>query len=86
MFVRDHLQDLGRFPAYLQQLTMESNGKSVRRDGTAVTTGTGEIVWGEPVDCFKSTPIFNEKQTLMAFALHTQCIHPRCSANGMSVC
>ncbi|PXY03855.1 HNH endonuclease signature motif containing protein, partial [Corynebacterium striatum] len=34
--------------------------------------------WGEPVDCFKSTPIFNEKQTLMAFALHPQCIHPGC--------
>ena len=41
--------DLGRFPAYLQQLTMESNGKSVRRDGTAVTVpSTGEIYWGEP--------------------------------------
>lgn len=46
--VLPYSQDLGRFPAYLQQLTMESNGKSVRRDGTAVTTGTGEIFWGEP--------------------------------------
>ncbi|ERS54486.1 glucose-6-phosphate isomerase [Corynebacterium sp. KPL1814] len=47
--VLPYSQDLGRFPAYLQQLTMESNGKSVRRDGTAVTTGnTGEIYWGEP--------------------------------------
>lgn len=47
--VLPYAQDLGRFPAYLQQLTMESNGKSVRRDGTAVTTGnTGEIYWGEP--------------------------------------
>ena len=41
-------QDLARFPAYLQQLTMESNGKSVRHDGTAVTCDTGEIYWGEP--------------------------------------
>ena len=36
------------FPAYLQQLTMESNGKSVRWDGTPVTSETGEIFWGEP--------------------------------------
>lgn len=41
-------QYLNRFPAYLQQLTMESNGKSVRWDGSAVTTQTGEIFWGEP--------------------------------------
>ncbi len=41
-------QYLHRFPAYLQQLTMESNGKSVRWDGTAVTCNTGEIFWGEP--------------------------------------
>ncbi|RSX55075.1 glucose-6-phosphate isomerase [Bifidobacterium dolichotidis] len=41
-------QYLDRFPAYLQQLTMESNGKSVRWDGTPVTTQTGEIFWGEP--------------------------------------
>ena len=47
--VLPYWQDLGRFPAYLQQLTMESNGKSVRRDGTAVTVpSTGEIYWGEP--------------------------------------
>ena len=39
---------LARFPAYLQQLTMESNGKSVRRDGTPVAGQTGEIFWGEP--------------------------------------
>ena len=39
---------LARFPAYLQQLTMESNGKSVRLDGTAVWGQTGEIFWGEP--------------------------------------
>ena len=38
---------LHRFPAYLQQLTMESNGKSTRWDGTPVTTKTGEIFWGE---------------------------------------
>ena len=41
-------QYLHRLPAYLQQLTMESNGKSVRGDGTPVTTRTGEIFWGEP--------------------------------------
>ena len=41
-------QRLGRFPAYLQQLDMESNGKSVHIDGTAVTEQTGPIVWGEP--------------------------------------
>ena len=41
-------QYLHRFPAYLQQLTMESNGKSVRWDGTTVTSETGEIFWGEP--------------------------------------
>ena len=41
-------QYLHRFPAYLQQLTMESNGKSVRWDGTPVTYQTGEIFWGEP--------------------------------------
>ncbi len=41
-------QYLHRFAAYLQQLTMESNGKSVRWDGTPVTSDTGEIFWGEP--------------------------------------
>ena len=41
-------QRLARFPAYLQQLTMESNGKSVRRDGSPVEGSTGEIFWGEP--------------------------------------
>lgn len=46
--VLPYAQDLHRFPAYLQQLTMESNGKSVRWDGTPVTTDTGEIFWGEP--------------------------------------
>jgi len=39
---------LDRFPAYLQQLDMESNGKSVRSDGTPVDGPTGPIVWGEP--------------------------------------
>ena len=39
---------LARFPAYLQQLTMESNGKSVKLDGTPVEGQTGEIFWGEP--------------------------------------
>ncbi|MDK7148723.1 glucose-6-phosphate isomerase [Winkia sp. UMB3158] len=46
--VLPYSQYLHRFPAYLQQLTMESNGKSVRRDGSAVTTLTGEVFWGEP--------------------------------------
>jgi glucose-6-phosphate isomerase len=41
-------QYLKRFPAYLQQLTMESNGKHVTRDGTGVTYQTGPIYWGEP--------------------------------------
>ncbi|MBO0853562.1 MAG: glucose-6-phosphate isomerase [Nocardia sp.] len=46
--VLPYANDLARFPAYLQQLTMESNGKSVRADGSPVTTSTGEIFWGEP--------------------------------------
>ncbi len=46
--VLPYSNDLARFPAYLQQLTMESNGKSVRLDGSPVTTSTGEIFWGEP--------------------------------------
>ncbi len=46
--VLPYSQLLHRFPAYLQQLTMESNGKSVRWDGSPVTTGTGEVFWGEP--------------------------------------
>ncbi|MHB1596468.1 MAG: glucose-6-phosphate isomerase [Streptosporangiaceae bacterium] len=41
-------QYLKRFPAYLQQLTMESNGKHVRLDGTAVDYPTGPVYWGEP--------------------------------------
>jgi len=41
-------QYLKRFPAYLQQLTMESNGKHVTLDGTPVETQTGPIYWGEP--------------------------------------
>ncbi|QWT24524.1 glucose-6-phosphate isomerase [Subtercola sp. PAMC28395] len=46
--VLPYVQYLHRFPAYLQQLTMESNGKSVTWDGSPVTTDTGEIFWGEP--------------------------------------
>ncbi|MHA7662082.1 glucose-6-phosphate isomerase [Mycolicibacterium sp. HS_4_1] len=46
--VLPYSNDLARFAAYLQQLTMESNGKSVRADGTPVSTDTGEIFWGEP--------------------------------------
>jgi glucose-6-phosphate isomerase len=46
--VLPYSQRLHRFPAYLQQLTMESNGKSVRLDGSPVTLPTGEIFWGEP--------------------------------------
>jgi glucose-6-phosphate isomerase len=41
-------QYLKRFPAYLQQLTMESNGKHVTLDGTPVTCDTGPVYWGEP--------------------------------------
>jgi glucose-6-phosphate isomerase len=41
-------QYLKRFPAYLQQLTMESNGKHVMLDGTSIDYQTGPIVWGEP--------------------------------------
>ena len=40
--------DLARFPAYVQQLDMESNGKSVTSDGRPVDGSTGPIVWGEP--------------------------------------
>jgi glucose-6-phosphate isomerase len=46
--VLPYSNDLSRFAAYLQQLTMESNGKSVRRDGSPVVADTGEIFWGEP--------------------------------------
>ncbi|MCL4422185.1 MAG: glucose-6-phosphate isomerase [Actinobacteria bacterium] len=46
--VLPYAQRLSRFPAYLQQLTMESNGKSVRLDGSFVDCQTGEIFWGEP--------------------------------------
>jgi glucose-6-phosphate isomerase len=46
--VLPYSNDMSRFAAYLQQLTMESNGKSVRADGSPATTETGEIYWGEP--------------------------------------
>jgi glucose-6-phosphate isomerase len=46
--VLPYAHELRRFPAYLQQLDMESNGKSHRLDGAPVTTTTGPIVWGEP--------------------------------------
>ncbi|OKL50351.1 glucose-6-phosphate isomerase [Boudabousia marimammalium] len=46
--VLPYAQQLHRFPAYLQQLTMESNGKSVRWDGAGVNYETGEVFWGEP--------------------------------------
>ena len=46
--VLPYAQFLSRFPAYLQQLTMESNGKSVRLDGSPVDYNTGAIYWGEP--------------------------------------
>jgi len=48
MAVLPYEQYLKRFPAYLQQLTMESNGKHVTRDGTEVVYQTGPIYWGEP--------------------------------------
>ena len=46
--VLPYANDLARFPAYLQQLDMESNGKRVRLDGSPVGLDTGPIVWGEP--------------------------------------
>jgi glucose-6-phosphate isomerase len=46
--VLPYSQYLSRLPAYLQQLTMESNGKSVQEDGSPVATATGEVYWGEP--------------------------------------
>ena len=46
--VMPYSQYLKRFPAYLQQLTMESNGKTVRLDGTRVDYPTGAVYWGEP--------------------------------------
>jgi len=46
--VLPYQQYLKRFPAYLQQLTMESNGKHVTRDGVAVDYDTAPIYWGEP--------------------------------------
>ena len=46
--VLPYSQYLARFPAYLQQLCMESNGKSVTLDGTPVDVPTGEVIWGEP--------------------------------------
>ena len=48
MAVLPYEQYLKRFPAYLQQLTMESNGKHVTLDGDPVTYQTGPIYWGEP--------------------------------------
>jgi glucose-6-phosphate isomerase len=48
MAVLPYEQYLKRFPAYLQQLTMESNGKHVTLAGTRVATQTGPIYWGEP--------------------------------------
>jgi glucose-6-phosphate isomerase len=46
--VLPYADDLGRFPAYLQQLTMESNGKHVDRDGRRCDYPTSPVVWGEP--------------------------------------
>jgi glucose-6-phosphate isomerase len=46
--VLPYSEELARFPAYLQQLDMESNGKSVDRQGRPVTVSTGPVVWGEP--------------------------------------
>jgi glucose-6-phosphate isomerase len=46
--VLPYAQYLKRFPAYLQQLTMESNGKSVTLDGRRVDYQTGPVYWGEP--------------------------------------
>ena len=43
-----YAHDLARFPAYLQQLQMESNGKRVDLHGTTLTVDSGPIIWGEP--------------------------------------
>ena len=43
-----YVHELRRFPAYLQQLDMESNGKSVMTDGEAAESATGPVIWGEP--------------------------------------
>jgi glucose-6-phosphate isomerase len=48
MAVLPYEQYMKRFPAYLQQLTMESNGKSVTLEGSSVAYETGPIYWGEP--------------------------------------
>ena len=46
--IAPYAQDLHRLPAYLQQLEMESNGKSVDRDGNALTSPSCPVIWGEP--------------------------------------
>ena len=46
--VLPYSQELALFPAYIQQLDMESSGKSVRADGTPASTATGPVVWGQP--------------------------------------
>ncbi|WP_419847644.1 glucose-6-phosphate isomerase [Candidatus Poriferisocius sp.] len=46
--VLPYAQELALFPAYIQQLDMESNGKSVQTDGTPASTATGPVVWGQP--------------------------------------
>jgi glucose-6-phosphate isomerase len=46
--VMPYAQNLARFPAYLQQLQMESNGKSVALDGERADYQTGPVIWGEP--------------------------------------
>lgn len=46
--VAPYAQDLHRLPAYLQQLEMESNGKSVDRNGNALSTASCPVIWGEP--------------------------------------
>lgn len=46
--VLPYAQELALFPAYIQQLDMESSGKSVRTDGTPAEVGTGPVVWGQP--------------------------------------
>ncbi len=46
--VLPYSQELALFPAYIQQLDMESNGKSVQADGTPAATATGPVVWGQP--------------------------------------
>ena len=61
--VLPYSQALNRFPAHLQQVDMESNGKSVNRFGEPVNYPTGPVIFGEPVDYVTGPVIFGEPGT-----------------------